>query len=114
MKTGKTIETRWEVRTYDVWGNAKDGYEVNDSYRKPDVDLTLEVNKHNVGTPSEFEYATPTDAQIREVFGLKKNVSIETDGDDTHIYINAGKDSYPVGELYCLSHESLSPIRVKS
>lgn len=27
-----TLKTTWKLRTYDVWGNAKDGYEVNDVY----------------------------------------------------------------------------------
>lgn len=32
QKPAGSIKTTWELRTYDVWGNAKDGYEVNDSF----------------------------------------------------------------------------------
>lgn len=26
----RTVKTEWRYATYDVWGNASDGYEVND------------------------------------------------------------------------------------
>ena len=106
----KYIETTWEIRTYDVWGNAKDGYEVNDSYRAGEVTLRLKVKVNNAGTPQEFLSAYPTDSQIREALSLRR-IKIETDGDDLSIYVNRARDSYPCGELYCTSHKSLSPIR---
>lgn len=109
----KTIETVWEAWTYDVWGNAKNGYEVND---RNCIDraypLTLDVQENNPGTPQAFASATPSDAQLRKVFGIGKT-RIETDGDDLTIYVNRERDSYPIGELHCTSHESLSPIREK-
>lgn len=111
VDTGKVISTTWEVRTYDVWGNAKDGYEVNDSYRQGEVQLELKVLRYNTAFPgSEFEAAEPTDRQIAGVFGVRAS-SVETDGDDRTIYVNRAKDGYPIGELFCTSHESLSPIR---
>lgn len=107
----KTIETKWEVWTYDVWGNARDGYEVNDRYNQArEYPLTLKVTVCNAGTPQEFEHATPSDRQLRVLFGLGKT-RIETDGDDVNIYVNRCRDSFPVGELRCVSHDSLSPIR---
>lgn len=112
-RTTRTITTEWQYATYDVWGNARDGYEVNDVYRRRETfSLALEVKKYNEGTPSEFESATPTDRQIRRVFGLGR-IQIDTDGDDLTIYVNRARDSYPIGELHCVSHESLSPIREK-
>ncbi len=109
----RTVTTEWELATYDVWGNARDGYDVNDVYRRREpITLILKVEKYNVGTPSEFESATPTDRQLRRVFGLGK-IQIDTDGDDLTIYVNRMRDSYPIGELYCVSHDSLSPIRAK-
>lgn len=108
-----TVETTWEVWTYDVWGNAKDGYEVNDRYCHARAEpLTLDVEHNNQGTPSAFDSAYPTDKQLRDVFGVR--CRLETDGDDITIYVMRDRDGYPIGELHCTSHESLSPIRVKT
>lgn len=108
-----TILTTWSLRTYDVWGNAKDGYEVNNTFGAGKVDLWIPKTVYNVGTPQEFTGAFPSDKQIRECFGLGRSVKLDIDGDDLHIYINRERDGYPVGEMYCESHESLSPIRKK-
>jgi hypothetical protein len=108
----KTVHTIWEVWTYDVWGNARDGYEVNDRHcHERAFALDLEVKVNNLGTPQEFESASISDAQIEELWGL----GVETDGcgDDLSYYFQRVRDGYPVGEMFCTSHESLSPIRVK-
>ena len=104
------IETKWDLRSYDVWGNAKDGYEVNDVYRAGSVTIRLMVQTANIGTPHEFKHASPTDSQIRRACELGR-FRIDTDGDDLHIYVNRSRDGYPLGEMICTSHESLSPIR---
>jgi hypothetical protein len=104
------IDTTWELRTYDVWGNARDGYEVNDTYRAGTVTLRLTVIVNNAGTPQEFVSAYPSDSQIRRAMSLRR-FRLETDGDDLTIYVNRAKDSYPCGEMHCTSHASLSPIR---
>lgn len=111
MSTHKPVEsTTWEVWTYDVWGNANDGYEVNDRYcleRAHEIDLLIETtDAHELGT---FKHASPTDKQIRAAFGIR--CRFETDGDDVTIYVNRSRDGYPIGEMHCTSHESLSPIR---
>lgn len=106
-----TVETVWELRTYDVWGNAEDGYEVNDSFSAGEVTLEIPQTKCNAGTPQEFVGAYPTDEQLQEVFG--ELGAIETDGDDITIYVTRERDGYPIGEMHCVSHESLSPVRVK-
>jgi hypothetical protein len=103
------INTVWSLRTYDVWGNAKDGYEVNDVYSSGDIELKLEVQIANKGTMQEFQWAGPTDSQLRNALGLGR-IGIETDGDDTTIYINRSRDGYPLGELHLVSHRGLSPI----
>jgi hypothetical protein len=108
----RTIETTWEVWTYDVWGNAEDGYEVNDRYcRERAFELTLAVEVCNAGTPQEFECASISDAQVKELWG--DGVETDGNGDDLHYYFERCKDGKPVGEMFCVSHESLSPIRVK-
>lgn len=110
----KTIKTIWEVRTYDVWGNEKDGYDVNDSFVvDAELELEIPVTVYNVGTPSEFESATPTDRQLRQALDVKPRVKLSVDGDDINIYVHHESTNYPFGELYCVSHESLSPIRAK-
>lgn len=107
----KTIETTWEVWTYDVWGNAKDGYDVNDrSCYDREYPMTLKVQVNNPETELEFLSAYPTDKQIREALGVGK-VRLDFDGDDLTIYVNRESDGYPLGELHCTSHEALSPIR---
>lgn len=103
------IKTVWEIATYDVWGNERDGFEVNDVYRKGEIELTLTVRVNNAGSPSEFRSAHPSDKQLRQLFGVRCQLS--TDGDDLSICVNRERDCYPIGELRCVSHESLSPIR---
>ena len=106
------VETTWEFRTYDVWGNAKDGFEVNDTRSAGEVSIRCRVEVNNAGTPQEFLSAFPSDSQIRRALSLRR-FKIETDGDDLTIYVNRARDGYPCGEMYCTSHESLSPIRAK-
>ena len=107
----KYIDTAWIVANYDVWGNAKDGYQVNNVYRHGTVDLRIPVYIYNQGTEREFKEAFPTDKQIREALNVKPRVRLDLDGDDLNIYANHESTHYPLGELRCISHESLSPIR---
>ena len=113
MKTEK-IETTWETWTYDVWGNEKDGFEVNDrSCLSRDYPLTLKVETFNQGTDQEFKAAYPSDKQIREALDIKPRTRIVLEGDDLAIYVTHGPTGYPLGELHCTSHLSLSPILQK-
>ena len=105
------INTTWELRSYDVWGNAKDGYDVNDSFPQGSVDIRLDVQFNNAGTEHEFISASPSDSQIRRAMGLGR-YRIDTLGDDLTIYVNRARDGYPLGEMHCTSHTSLSPIRI--
>lgn len=109
--TKKFIETEWALYSYDVLGNEDGGFEVNDVYPEGKAELTLEIEVHNPGTEHEFRGAYPTDDQIREALGIKADVELEVDGDDRNIYVNSAKDGYPLGEMRCISHKSLSPIR---
>jgi hypothetical protein len=103
------IDTQWEIVTYDVWGNDKDGYQVNDCYKGGTIDLRIKVATNNPDTDREFKSAYPSDYQIRQALDCPR-VQIDTTGDDTVIYVNRARDSYPLGELRCISHSSLSPI----
>jgi len=106
----KTIDSTWELWSYDVWGNAKEGYDVNNrAYFNREYPIRLKVGVYNIGTPRQFESAHPTDYQIRKAFGV--GCKIDTDGDDMTIYVNRASDNYPIGEMHCTSHKALSPIR---
>lgn len=107
--TNRTELTTWSCATYDVWGNTKEGYDNNGINHTWNVQLDLHVELNNPGTNRFFVSAFPTDKQIKDTFGV--NCHLDILGDDTHIYINRSKDSYPIGEMICESHESLSPIR---
>lgn len=105
MRTLSSVWSRW---TYDVWGNTHDGYEVNNRYCiERNHALEIPVETHNAGTPHEFDSASPTDEQIRAAFYIR--CPFEIDGDDTAIYVTRAPDGYPIGEMLCESHESLSP-----
>jgi hypothetical protein len=107
----KKLQSVWEIRFYEVWGNPIDGYDVNDiSYIVSEYPLELPVEKYNPDTKFEFYAAYPTDEQIKVAFGLDPDVDISLDGDDIHIYVNLENDDYPVGQLTCLDYSSLSAI----
>jgi hypothetical protein len=106
----KTINTTWELWSYDVWGNAEDGYDVNDSIcieREYSIHIKIETN--NPGTEREFYSAYPSDYQIRKAFGIVG--AFHTWGDETTIYVESDKTGYPIGEMRCVSYEQLSPIK---
>ena len=106
----KFLNTTWDLWSYDVWGNRRDGYDVNDrSNFGRDVPLRLRLVVNNAGTPREFLSASPTDTQIRRLFGLRR-FRLETEGDDVNISISRSSDGYPIGEMQCTSHKSLAPI----
>ena len=112
--TTRTVKTIWEVWSYDVWGNAEDGYEVNNRFcdhREYPIDAP--VTDYNMGTPHAFSAAFPSDEQIKEALRIQPYETIDTDGDDMHIYVT-DETGFPLGEMLCVSHESLSPIQYKS
>ena len=107
---GNTVETVWEVVTYDVWGNSRSGYEVNDSYSHGEHSLTLDVVVNNQGSEREFLSAYPTKKQIQKLFGIR--FKIDLDGDSTRIEVTRKSDAKPIGYLTCVSYKSLSPIEI--
>ena len=109
-KPAGSLKTTWELHTYDVWGNARDGYDVNDVWSAGEVELRIPITRYNVGTPQEFTSATPSDRQIKLAFGVR--CRIDTDGDDMQIEVERQRDGYPIGRMTCTSHESLSPIKL--
>lgn len=108
----KAILTVWEAWDYDVWGNAEEGYDVNNRFRIGEFEENAAIRVYNAGTEHEFRSAELSDDQIRDMLGIRAEVPIETDGDDMVIYVTAEENGYPLGELHCLSHVSLSPPRL--
>jgi hypothetical protein len=104
------IRTVWEVYSYDVWGNAADGYDVNDVFSRGTVQLLAQVEYFDNGKPKPFIAAYLTDGQLRKVFRTFSKLSV--DGDDLHYEISRQSDNLPIGRLYCISHQSLSPIKL--
>ena len=112
-KTKDKVETLWEVWHYDVWGNARDGFEVNNRFNiHRAYPLAIEVWEYNCDTEHRFNGAYPTDKQIKAALDLNPRIKIEVDGDDLSIYVTHGPTGEPLGEMYCISHSSLSPVRV--
>lgn len=111
-KPAGSILTTWRIWTFDVWGNAKDGYEVNNRYSHGTVELRIPQTRHNIGSSQEFLSASPSDRQIKRAFGV--NCRVDTDGDDLHIEVTRQRDGYPIGSMECVSHESLCPVRKKA
>lgn len=104
-----SLPTVWDLTTYEVWGNAKDGYDVNNSFSSGSVELRIPRTRHNAGTEHEFISAHPTHRQIKKALGV--TCRIETDGDDMNVTINRARDGYPLAAIYCTSHASLSPVK---
>ena len=87
---GMTMKTiSYELWFYDVWGNAEDGYNVNDrNCADENVEFDCENNEY------------PTMAQIAEYLGCSVE-AIEDDnfGDETHLYISESVDGKPLCEF---------------
>jgi hypothetical protein len=105
------IKTEWVITLcHDIWGNEEDGYTVNDQMVIDNARLIiLKPEKHNVNTPNEFKSAYPSDKQIKEIFSLNNDAKLDLMGDDINIYVNL-ESGYPIGEMNCISHKSLSPV----
>jgi hypothetical protein len=117
VKTNRHLVAICEVATYDVWGNARDGYEVNDVYRSSDeVRIPARVEVSNVPRfpvpAGSASFSCPvvltfllTDRGIRDVLGIPARTAIEVDGDDIHHYVTRERDLYPIGEITIIGWE---------
>lgn len=102
METPKAKTRSFEIWTYDVWGDAEDGFYVNDRMCVDrDYKICCKAQTYNAGTPHQFTVYEVTDAQIkrvaREVFGF--TCALDIDGDEKNIYVNREKDGYPLFEM---------------
>lgn len=81
---------KWRVWLLDVWGNAKDGYEVNDRRSWGYI--------HLPDDPSDKVIL----AELRKVGLLNRGGttrSISIDGDDEYMLLDAKKDGFPMFQL---------------
>lgn len=79
----------WRIYTYDVWGNAIDGYDVNDIFRTPDT------FKFNGGSVAELA------AAAQKAGYLPMNIEyydLEWIDNDL-VFVNRAFDGKPLGEL---------------
>lgn len=89
MKSEK-IE-RWRLFHYDVWGNAKDGWEVNKKFFRNNVFLPIE------STNDQILEALKKCGFFHEKVKID-NVDIDQSNEQT-IYISDGNDDMPLCEL---------------
>lgn len=97
MKTKHSKTRTYKLWTYDVWGNAEDGFEVNDRFGNGLIKINCKARIYNVGTPHEFTAWDPTNLQLsRAVCG----VGLEWDGEsDGTLYASLQSNGKPVCEL---------------
>lgn len=85
----------FEFWTYDVWGNRREGYEVNDRRQHGTVAIRCKLETFNIGTPHEFTTYNPSDRQLsRAVNGM----GLSWEGQDGAYYAET-KYGKPVCEL---------------
>jgi hypothetical protein len=93
----KTKIRTYQIRTYDVWGNVNDGFEVNDIFSHGTVSIVCKQKIYNAGTPNQFEDFEPTDRQLSIAAGF--GVSVSWDGQDGTFIADKSSNGMPVGEL---------------
>lgn len=90
----KTKTMTFKLYTYDVWGNSRDGFEVNDRYSNGMVTIRVKESKYNVGTPQEFSSFHPTNLQLSRAVGAK---GLEWDGEsDYTLYAALKRNGRPI------------------
>ncbi len=117
LRVAHTVYAVCEVWFYDVWGNAEDGYEVNDrscSEREARVPCDVRVSNFPRCPGAKDAYRsfpedsasfsvevccsfTLSDREVKKAMGL--TCAIETDGDGTHYYVERARDGRPIGEV---------------
>lgn len=99
MNSNKAIESKptltVNIRTYDVWGNAEDGYEVNDTYNHSTVEFDGtedDLCSDTVGFLNEHYFT-------RYVAATALSINIEDNGDYLDITVESAEDGEPLLEL---------------
>lgn len=111
---GHSVYARCEVWHFDVWGNAREGWDVNDrSCAERDARIPVEIRISNVprfpgakdayrsfsesssfSTEMMISFEIP-DREIRGIFGP----GVEAEGDGEHITVSQKRNGKPIGEI---------------
>lgn len=102
-----TVTRKFRLWTYDVWGNARDGFDVNDRYSHGMVSIVCKREVFNADTPHEFETFNPTDRQLSRAASF---LGVQWDGEPGGIdpkfgwypacyTAEATRNGRPIGEL---------------
>jgi hypothetical protein len=93
----KTLTIKYDVFTYDVWGNARDGWDVNDRYRQGSVSIECQGETMNKGLADhEFIVFAPTDRQLAIATGWRR---CDWEWNDNGYTADLKANGRPVGEL---------------
>lgn len=116
VPTNRTVIAICEWNTFDVWGNAEDGYDVNESYAQEQIEIPAVVTISNMPRlPGAFDRYRQFPKNSNS-FSCKMSISfhiedkvlqtalgitcpIEVDGDDEHYTIDRAKDGKPIADL---------------
>lgn len=96
MSIQKFKARRFHLWTYDVWGNAREGFDVNNRCSHGDVRIRCKRQVFNAGTPHEFETFDPTDRQLSRASG---SIGVQWEGSDGCYYAKLSRNGRPVGKL---------------
>lgn len=106
IETGNERKSLWQVWTYDVWGNATDGYEVNDCCKIASThELTEHETLYNAGTRGEVSCWDISHKDIIDALGLVNDtelgIEVEVEGmDENVLHVELAEDGFPLGELH--------------
>lgn len=87
---------KFQLWTYDVWGNSREGFDVNDRYKQGIVSIACRRAVFNAGTAQEFETFEPTDRQLSRAVGGR---GLIWDGQEGAFYAENARSGRPVCEL---------------
>lgn len=99
----KTQSQTYEVWAYDVWGNARDGFDVNDRSKCGTITVNARREVFNTGTPHEFTQYSPTPTQLARALGF---VGCEYEWSDGGYEIVQKSNGKPIGQLILVSSDT--------
>lgn len=100
----KTKTRVYQLATYDVWGNAREGFEVNNVYQHGEIKIKCKGSVYNQGTEWEFTEWAPTDLQCNRAVGARNCQSVQGEPDYV-LYFENKMNGKPVYELRFLRFE---------
>jgi len=95
-KLPKSKTRKYRLWTFDIWGNARDGFDVNDRFSHGYVTIKCKRRDYNAGTAHEFSDWEPTDRQLSRVAGFLR---VTWDGQEGHYFAESSSNGRPIGEL---------------